>query len=172
VPPPSFEGAHRRHLMDLAHNRPEINRNVALLHNPTEALALLQDYVPLESAATAPQRQITASARMFNFLATDNAPMRSQQNFAQEPPIAEVDDPARLLPERSNDPPIAAVPTPLAHGAQGDQLDTVPTPSPPAHGTTQAPATEAPQLQAAPPPSPPPRRSSRSPVKNPKYSET
>jgi len=68
VPPTAYAAAHRQHILALAHNKDPIPRTVAV-DDPQQALHLLQDYVPLESAATAPARQIQASARQFNFLA-------------------------------------------------------------------------------------------------------
>jgi hypothetical protein len=71
--------------MALAHNNPVIPRDVAILA-PTEALQLLQDYVPLEAAATAPKRQILISENQFNFLHNASIPAASDSSHIPSAP--------------------------------------------------------------------------------------
>ena len=110
VPPTTYLALHRQHLMALAHNHPEIPRDVAIDH-PAEALQLLQDYVPLESAATAPKRQIQLSSNQFNFLHNDQQP-----EIPDAPILATVPaDAASLtaLPSHPPTPEQPLAPTPL-----------------------------------------------------------
>jgi len=79
----AYPAAHRQHFFALAHNRDSIPRDVAI-DNPRQALDLLQDYFPLESKATAPARQISTSAKRFNFLA-EAAPYSAAETHAAPP---------------------------------------------------------------------------------------